>query len=143
MRNLVWDYLYLAGQSTPLTDVDVLIFYDLDVSTQLEYELEDALCQQLPEVPWSVRNQARMHHQHGHLPYQSIAEAMTYWPEIETAIGVTLNAKEELSWVAQWGISALMAGTITKNCQANAGAFEKRLNQKQWLQKWPGLRLGD
>ena len=61
IRSAVWDALHGYAEPTPLPDVDVLFFDDSDISYEREAAIEKALGEALPDIPWSARNQARMH----------------------------------------------------------------------------------
>jgi hypothetical protein len=64
VRSLVWDRLHGFPGPTPLADVDVL-FFEPGSGRDRENEVAAALADRLPEVPWSVKNQARMHVRNG------------------------------------------------------------------------------
>lgn len=86
IRNLVWDNLHGYGQSTPLNDID-LIYYDVENCDAIfDREYEEKL-KTMSYLPWSVKNQARMHIRNKDKPYMSTRDALSYWPELETAVG--------------------------------------------------------
>lgn len=89
VRNLVWERLH--GQAAkPLNDIDVIYYCPLDIRPERDLAIEQYLLTLAPELPWSVKNQARMHLHNQDNPYQDVCDAMSYWPEIETAVAVTL-----------------------------------------------------
>ena len=45
----------------------------------------------LPTIPWSVKNQARMHIANNIPPYSSAVDAISKFPETATALGVKLD----------------------------------------------------
>src|SRR5262249_60001440 len=61
VRNRVWDHLHGIAPPRPPVDIDVLYFDAADISKEREAQYEGELKRLLPEVPWQVRNQARMH----------------------------------------------------------------------------------
>ena len=65
LRSLVWDRLHGHSEATPLNDIDVLYFDPEDRSRAAEAALEARLRRSIPGLPWSVRNQARMHLRNG------------------------------------------------------------------------------
>ncbi len=69
IRNLVWDNLF--GKKTGVSDIDVIYFCRSDISAERDLSLEKRLRLLEPSLPWSVKNQARMHLRHGDSPYQS------------------------------------------------------------------------
>lgn len=140
VRNLVWDQLHGYPLPTPLTDLDVIHFDPVDVREERDRELESMLSERWP-APWSVKNQARMHHRNGDAPYQSTADAMSYWVEVETAVGVRLDLTGELVISAPLGLSSLMAGELTLNPKRpKPDDFYQRLTRKGWLERWPALK---
>lgn len=60
VRALVWDHLSRQRRTT-LDDVDVLYFDKNDCAEDQEKVLERRLLNAMPDVRWSVKNQARMH----------------------------------------------------------------------------------
>lgn len=140
VRNLVWDKLHNRNNSTPLSDVDVIYFDDAEQSNQ-QHTHEATLKAQMPELNWEVRNQAFMHIKHGHSPYRNTEEAITHWVECETAVAVRLNNTSIIEVLAPFGLSSLFNGFITPNPGRELRLFEQRLAQKQWLKKWPNLRI--
>lgn len=140
IRNLVWDRLHGYYPPTPLTDLDVIYFDPDDCREERDRNLEALLTEHLP-APWSVKNQARMHHRNGDAPYTSTADAMSYWVEVETAVGVCLDQASEPVFCAPLGLSSLMAGELTLNPKrSKPDDFYQRLTTKQWLQRWPALK---
>lgn len=59
IRNKVWDTLH--NMQTDINDIDVIYFDKTDTSTKTEHALEVRLQNLMPNQPWSVKNQARMH----------------------------------------------------------------------------------
>ncbi len=138
VRNLVWDNLH-GYAATPLNDIDVIYF---DAKDKYSAEVAQAkLKQVMPEVKWQVKNQAKMHIRHGHSPYQCTREAMSFWPEKETAIGARLTKEGRVVVVAPFGVDSLLQGALTHNKRQSIRLFEHRVEQKQWLKLWPKLTL--
>jgi len=141
VRNLVWDKLHGYSRATPYNDIDIIYFDVQDCSQQRDRMLERQLLQQ-SKLPWSVKNQARMHFNNGDTPYNSCADAMSYWPEIETAVAAKLNGLGEIEIIAPLDTASLFAGNISINPKrAKPEVFAQRLAQKQWLRQWPKLRV--
>lgn len=152
LRNLAWDdcHGFLAGHqdSTPLNDVDVIYFdtcYRHDKQWQdlfkaHEDQLKQKLWQSFSNVYWDIKNQARMHLKHQHSPYKDACDAMSYWPEKETAVGVRLTVKGEFEFVAPFGLARLFRCCISHNPKQEKTLFEKRVQNKRWLDMWPKLR---
>lgn len=148
VRNLVWDQLHGYLSPTPLNDIDLVYFDKLDISEQSDLQREALLFgkQTVQGVclPWSVKNQARMHLRSGRPPYSSTEDAISHWVEIETAIGARLTEKGDIELVAPFGLDALFALTVTLNPKnGELTTFSKRVNGKGWLQHWPNLHVAD
>jgi hypothetical protein len=141
VRNFIWDKLSDKSKSTPLNDVD-LIYHDVDdLSEQVDITLENRL-KRFSSHPWSVKNQARMHHRNGDRPYASCAEAMRHWVEVETAVGVSFSRAAGIQIIAPFGLSANFANTITLNqVRPKPRAFSSRLLIKHWQRHWPALKI--
>lgn len=142
VRALVWDRLTERGR-TPLGDVDVLYFDSSDDSEQREKENERVLGQELPGIPWSVKNQARMHVRNQTDPYTSTEDAMRFWLETPTAVAVRIEHDDSLTVLAPYGLSDLFQMVIRPTPQAKnkMDQFEARLAQKPWLRIWPNIKV--
>ncbi len=139
VRNLVWDELHQIN--TPLTDVDVIFYCPLDLSKQRERAIEKQLSQIEPSIPWSVKNQARMHLKNEVAPYQNSLDAMSFWPEKQTAVAVKMDNRGQLKVVSCFDISVLFAKKIIHNPSAPKQLFEQRIQSKGWLTRWPRLTV--
>ena len=137
VRNLVWDHLH--HKKTDLNDVDVIYYCQSDTQGQLAVHATRELQVLLPEVNWQVKNQAVMHIKRQHSQYLSSADAMSFWPEQETAVGVKLDEYGNFSFVATFGLTSLFKGCITFNSKADEHAFWQRVEKKCWLTTWPKL----
>lgn len=143
VRNLVWDRLHDYVTATPLNDID-LVFFDPE---EMGAERDRALTRQLQiatGAPWSAKNQARMHLRHDHAPYASTADAMRFWVERETAVGVSLDSHGCLGLIAPLGVESLLAGRVTHNpLHADSRVFLRRIAAKGWRERWPLLEIVD
>lgn len=139
LRNLVWDHRF--DTRTGLNDVDVVYFDPVDLGRAGEQQLEALLAEAEPQVCWQVRNQARMHLRHGHVPYRDCLDAISRYPECETAVGVRLGPNGALEWLLPFGLEHNWAGTLTANPTVPLPVFQHRVQQKQWLAIWPELRV--
>lgn len=97
-----------------------------------------------PSIPWSVKNQARMHRRNGDAPYASSTDAMRFWPETATAVAVRRTAANRLEIAAPFGLDDLFNLSI-RPTPAFAGAkrsiVTQRIRDKQWREQWPLLRI--
>jgi len=143
VRNLVWDKLHEKAERTPLTDID-LIYFDPFEPRRAKDEALERVLKQRSRLPWSVKNQARMHIRNHDAPYTSTLHAMSYWVELETAIGVRLSHDHSIELLAPFGLARLFACTMTLNPKSGkADAFQRRIADKNWLSQWPALRINN
>ncbi|MGR3968507.1 nucleotidyltransferase family protein [Shewanella sp. 1180_01] len=158
VRNLVWDRLH-GSELSPLNDIDLIYFCPLDISPERDLVIETYLNQLAPELPWSVKNQARMHVRNQDMAYTSCVDAMAYWPELETAIGVSYQAVDtesdtqtqtcvgmknnpasyDIELVAPFGLNSLLALKLSANPKRSLSVFEHRVANKGWLTRYPLL----
>lgn len=139
VRNLVWDKLHNFSSSTALNDIDLIYFDPYDISVSRDKEIEHWL-RSNSKLPWSVKNQARMHERNRDRPYTSTEDAMSFWVEVETAVGAALGDCGEVIIVAPLGVKPLFDYTMTLNPKRPKRTdFEARVCSKQWLEIWPKL----
>ncbi|MEZ8034646.1 nucleotidyltransferase family protein [Vibrio crassostreae] len=141
VRNLAWDHLHDYASPTPLNDIDVIYFDPIDTSYESTLRYEDLLKQRLPELNWQVRNQACMHIRNGDKPYQSSLEAMSFWPEKETAVGIKQKLAGEIECISAFGLESLFDLQITPNPKRSREIFDQRVQSKDWLIQWPKLTI--
>lgn len=141
VRNLVWDSLHARKIPTHLNDIDV-IYFDANEANDDDYlNYEAKLKRQLPMFNWQVRNQAVMHKRNGDKPYQSTIDAMHFWPEKETAVGIRKQAENHYECISAFGFDSLFGYNITHNPKRSREIFEARIYSKNWLTLWPFLKV--
>ncbi|MFV3306558.1 nucleotidyltransferase family protein [Pseudomonas sp. NY15181] len=142
VRNAVWDALHGHVEATPLADVDVLYFAEDCRQSEADEAWEHRLRAACPGVPWSVRNQARMHLRNGDAPYRDCADAMRHWPEVCTAVAVRLSG-DQLELLAPLGVDDLLNLRVrpTERFRSKPDIYHERQSAKNWLQRWPRLRI--
>ena len=154
IRSKVWDHLHGFEKRTDLPDVDIIYFDKNDFSrseankfsTRAEDKYQEKLNNLIPEVKWSVTNQARMHNYHKRKPYKNSGEALSEWSETATCVAVQIR-DGKLTFLAPYGIKDLVDLNVRpipeyKRIFAfDPGVFERRLNEKKWKEKWPKLRI--
>lgn len=142
VRNVVWDALHGRPWSPSYGDIDVVYFDTGDPNAERDIHAEATLRGSMPDAPWSVKNQARMHDANGDPPYAGTADALRHWPEICTAVAVrSVGTRIEL--LAPFGVSDLV-GLIVRPTPAFAGKpgiYRARIAGKRWAQRWPKLRI--
>ena len=146
LRGAVWDRLHEYVQRTPLDDIDVVTFDPRAPDPAAEAALERRLGELLPGLPWSVKNQARMHLRNGDAPYGSSADALAHWLETPTAVALRLNQAGGLELLAPLGTGDLLGLVVRPTPHARAhkhrlAAYRARLEKKNWPAKWPKLRV--
>ncbi|ABV36079.1 protein of unknown function DUF925 [Shewanella sediminis HAW-EB3] len=153
VRNLAWDRLHGLSVS-PFTDIDVIYFDPTDLSREAERRYEAKLRDLVPEYPWSVKNQARMHLKNGDKSYSSTLDAMGYWPEKETAIAVSIVADGKTAaegaltlqcgtivFSSAFGFESLFQLKLTPNPKRPLTLFNHRVRTKGWLDTYPRLQI--
>jgi hypothetical protein len=145
VRNRVWDHLHAIAPPRPPADIDVLYFDAADLSKEREAEHEARLGALLADTPWQVRNQARMHVWKGLPPHRDTADAMTYWLETVTAVGVRLEADDRLTVVAPLGTGDLLGLRCRPTAfgRTRRDEYEARIVAKRWRELWPKVRFVD
>ena len=143
LRNMYWDQAHGFALSTPFTDVDVVYFDSENTEKTQDILFENELKTQLPSVPWSVKNQARMHAKSGHVPYTSLQDALSNWVETATAIGVRVTTQQHLEFIAPWGYQDLENLVLrpTPFFEQKPAVFRQRIQSKKWLERWPKLKV--
>lgn len=141
VRNLVWDFLHQKAPPTPLNDVDVIYFDSDESNPKQSQQHESKLKEMMPNLNWQVRNQAIMHLKNHDQPYLGSLDAMSYWPEKETAIGIRQLADGKLECISAFGIDSLFNSQITHNPKRLQSVFKHRINSKGWLATWNDLKV--
>jgi hypothetical protein len=144
VRNCVWDHLHQRATSPLAGDVDV-IWFDAQRATQAhDLALESALRRQDSALQWSVKNQARMHGRNGDLPYASATDAMRYWPETATAVGVRLGHDGAIEVAAPFDLEDLFGMRVRPTARfigEKHPVYLDRISAKNWQAQWPLLTV--
>jgi hypothetical protein len=136
----VWDHLHGFTEPTPPGDIDLAFFDPVDLSRARGREVEAALREHAPELPWEATNQAAVHLWYGEdvEPLRSSAEAVATWPETATCVAVRLNAADRLEIVAPFGLDDLFAMVWRHNpARVTAADSARRLASKRITERWP------
>jgi hypothetical protein len=143
VRNRVWDHLHGISPPREPPDIDVLFFDRADLSREREAAYETRLDQMMSGVAWEVRNQARMHLRKNVPPHRDTAEAMTFWLETVTAVGIRLEDDDTITVIAPLGTDDL----VNLRCRPTAfgrtrlDEYEERISRKRWRELWPMVRF--
>jgi hypothetical protein len=144
VRNAVWDHLHGFAVATLPQDIDVIWFDPADAARTRDAGLEQALRVRDGTLAWSVKNQARMHARNGDLPYRSATDAMWYWPETATAVGVRLAPDGAIDIAAPWGLDDLFQMLVRPTDRflgEKYPVYLERVRAKQWQVLWPALTV--
>jgi hypothetical protein len=145
VRNRVWDHLHGIAPARAPVDIDVIYFDAADVSKDREAEYETRLHGLIPNAPWQVRNQARMHVWKDLPPHRDTADSMTYWLETVTAVGVRLEADDRLTVVAPLGTDDLLGLLCRPTAfgRTRRHEYDERITAKRWRELWPRVKFVD
>jgi uncharacterized protein len=144
VRSAVWDRLHGFTEPTPPGDVDLAFFDPADLSREHARDVEAALRERAPELPWEATNQAAVHlwYDDDVEPLRSTAEAIATWPETATAVALRLDAGDRLTIVAPFGLDDLFAMVVRYNpARASPAAFNRRVASKRFTERWPRARV--
>jgi hypothetical protein len=142
IRNAIWDQLHgRSAASWPVGDVDVVYWDPSDISPERDAAIEKRLMA-CAEIPWSVRNQARMHERNGDAPYRSTEDAIRHWPETATAIAARYRGNR-VEVLAPYGIEDLVNLLVrpTPAFACKQFVYRARITSEDWARRWPGLRF--
>jgi hypothetical protein len=146
LRSPVWDRLHGYATPSPLADIDVIYHDPGGLDPARDAAFEQRLQEFLPGCPWEVSNQARMHIGNGDTPYRSSAEALRHWLETPTAVGLRMTSDGTLDLLAPFGLEDLFAMVVRPTPHAAArrmAAFRRRVQEKDWLGRWPKVQVLD
>lgn len=144
VRNCVWDYVHQHSTSPLTQDIDVIWYSKEQPTAENDANFATALQNRDNTLVWSVKNQARMHQRNGDKPYLSATDAMRYWPETATAVGVRLDCYGAIEVVAPFGLKDLFDLIVrpTQRFETEKHPiYLDRIRSKNWLDSWPKLKI--
>ncbi|QUW24100.1 nucleotidyltransferase family protein [Sporosarcina sp. Marseille-Q4063] len=146
VRAKIWDVLHGFDERTPTPDIDVIYYDPINIDEKTEKNFEKALKELLPTIPWSVKNQARMHVANNIPPYSSAVDAISKFPEIATALGVKLDDENNVRLTAPHGIDEVVNMEVNptpyfRESKGRMLIFEKRLRDKNWQAIWKRIKV--
>ncbi|WP_421385168.1 nucleotidyltransferase family protein [Bacillus salacetis] len=146
VRSKIWDILHGFHQRTTISDVDVVYFDKNNIDEAYEKKLESQLKEVIPEVPWSVKNQARMHIINNLPPYTSSVDAISKFPETATALGVKLDKENNLILTAPHGLKDVIHLEIRPAPHIQTSSelttlYEDRIHTKNWPKTWHKVKV--
>jgi len=146
VRSKVWDALHNFKDRTALPDIDVIYFDPTNIDESVEKEYEARLLRLMPNLPWSVKNEARMHLANNISPYSSSVDAISKFPEIASALGVSIDGEGNLILAAPWGIEDVINFEIRPTpyfmeTKERKFMYEERIRKKNWKSIWKSLKV--
>ena len=143
IRNLVWDNLHGFSDTTPIEDIDVIYFNKTLCAKEYDSAIEERLMIKMPNIRWSVKNQARMYLINNDAPYISITDAIEKWPETASAIILRLNQDGTYEFIAPFGFDDLFRLIVvpTPHFMQKLDRYRARIAEKNWIAKWKKLKI--
>lgn len=146
VRSKIWDTLHGFESRTNPPDVDVIYYDHEDTSEKTEKGLEAKLKRILPGVPWSVKNEARMHVVNQIDPYTSSEDAISKFPETATALGVKIDKDHNLILTAPWGVRDVLHLEVKptpyfKESKELGTIYKERVIKKNWKGIWEKIHV--
>lgn len=146
VRSKIWDTLHGFNERTPLPDIDVIYFDDKNIGEDEEKEIENNLIIMYPGIPWSVKNEARMHLRNSVEPYTSSCDAVGKFPETATALGVKLDSRNKVILLAPHGVEDVINLIVKPTPYFEAdkerlAVYENRVRNKNWQLIWKQLKI--
>ncbi|MDN4607873.1 nucleotidyltransferase family protein [Sporosarcina highlanderae] len=145
VRSKIWDVLHEFDERTPLPDIDVIYFDPSNVDEKIEKSYENILMLNHPTIPWSVKNQARMHTVNNDCPYLSSTEAIAKFPETATALGVKLD-EGKIVLTAPHGVQDVVNFNVRPTpyfCETEVRLeyYRQRVYKKNWKSVWQKVEV--
>ncbi|PRT11059.1 hypothetical protein C6352_11095 [Bacillus thuringiensis] len=146
VRSKIWDTLHDYEAKTAMPDVDVIYYDSLHQDEIYEQSLETKLMNIDATIPWSVKNQARMHVVNNMPPYSSSVNAISKFPETATALGVTLDELNNVILTAPCGIEDVLSLQVKPTAhflksKERLHMYKNRVIKKNWQSKWPNITI--
>lgn len=146
VRSKIWDTLHGYSERTPISDIDVIYFDDTNIREIEEKKFERKLNDMHPNVPWSVKNEARMHLANKISAYSSSVDAISKFPETATSLGVKLDERNALTLVAPHGVDDVLNLEVKptdyfKEDKGRIAIYEERIAKKNWKSRWDKIKV--
>ncbi|WP_353437453.1 nucleotidyltransferase family protein [Staphylococcus coagulans] len=144
VRNKIWDVIHDYKDRTEYNDIDVIYFDPSNLEETIEKEYENQLKKVRPGIPWSVKNQARMHLRNRTVSYESSIDAVNHYPECPTAIYIKL-CNDEVLVHYDYNFEELFEGTVKPTPyfikSEKKNVYLNRIKEKDWFKTWPKLKI--
>jgi hypothetical protein len=112
----------------------------------MEKKLEEMLKTLMPNIPWFVKNEARIHIKSNMPPYSSSIDAISKFPDTAKALGIKLDEKDNVILTAPFGISDVVNLEVRPTLfftqtKERVKIYEDCLTKKNWKSIWNNLIL--
>ncbi len=102
----------------------------------------------MPNIPWSVKNEARMHTINNFSPYTSSQDAISKFPETATALGIKLDHENKLFLIAPYGLDDVINLEVKptphfRESKELAVIYKDRISKKNWKSIWHKIEVRD
>ena len=129
-----------------MEDIDVIYFDEKNTNESEEKRLEERLRRMHPNVPWSVKNEARMHVINNIPPYSSSVDAISKFPETATALGLKLDEEDQLILTAPCGLEDVLNLQVKPSpyfmeTGERESIYEERIIKKNWKFIWNKINI--
>jgi uncharacterized protein len=146
IRSKIWDVLHNFSERTTVPDIDVIYFDPTNIDVLEEKKLAEKLKCLIPNIPWSVKNEARMHVKSNMPPYSSSVDAISKFPETATALGVKLDEKDNVILTAPCGISDVINLEVKPTAyftetKERMKIYKDRITNKNWKSTWNKIKV--
>ena len=142
LRNKVWDKLHnIKREVADTNDID-LVYFDAKNTEETDKMLSKKMKGVLG-LRWEIVNQSYTHKWHNRkIPYENTSAALSEWVETPTCVAVTL-VDGEPRIIAPHGIGDLVNLIIrpSPSQKENLELLYGRVESKNWLKKWPRLKI--
>jgi hypothetical protein len=146
VRSKIWDTLHDFRVRTPIPDIDVIYFDPANIDELEEKKLEEKLQSLIPNLPWSVKNEARMHIRNKMPPYSSSVDAISKFPETATALGIKIGEEDNVILTAPYGICDVIKVEVKPTpyfleTKERIEFYRDRITKKNWKSTWPMIKV--
>ena len=149
IRNTVWNYFHGFPTESNQNDIDVVYYDSADLQSKNEKIIEEKLKSKL-NLNWEVVNQARAHlfkQDSGKIrpAAKNSYDALTYWTETPTSIGIRLEKNGKFTICAPHGLNDLMKMKVRPPPPPYQDLilYKTRMKEKKWKKIWPKLQIFD
>ncbi len=146
IRSKIWDVLHDFNERTPISDIDVIYFDPANMNVSEEKIFEGKLKSLKQNIPWSVKNEARMHVKSNMPPYASATDAISKFPETATALGVRLDEHDNVILIAPCGTRDVVNLEVKPTqyfieSKERMEIYNERIAKKNWSKTWGKVKI--